>query len=81
MNEELDYYMWETLYVLKELYDHGKGKALLDSYAPCEIDGDYCYEVARAAIGDVFEDTRDYYDEEQEIEINVFFDPIITEFF
>lgn len=79
--EELDYYLWETLYILKELYDHGKGKAILDDYAPYEITGDYCYEVAREAIEHTFEDTRNYYNEEEDLEINVFFDPIITEFF
>lgn len=74
-------YLWETLYILKGLYDHEKGGDFLKYYAGLEIDGDYFYEMAMEAIGYVFEDTRLYYDEEKEIEVNVFFDPIITEFF
>lgn len=79
--EELGYYLWESLYILKELYDHGKGKDILDYYAPYKINGDYFYEMAVEVIGDVFEDTRCYYNEEQDLEVNVFFDPMITEFF
>ena len=79
--EELNDYLWETLYVLKSLYDHGKGKELFDSYASQNIDGDDCYEMALEAIGQIFEDTRCYYNEELELETNVFFDPMITEFF
>ena len=79
--DELCYYLWETLYVLKSLYDHGKGQNLLDYYASHNIDSDDFYEVAMEAIGHIFEDTRVYYNGEQEIETNVFFDPVITEFF
>lgn len=79
--EELSDYLWEALYVLKSLYDHGKGKNLFDSYAAQNIDGDDWYEMAMEAVGQIFEDTRCYYNEEKEIEVNVFFDPMITEFF
>lgn len=79
--EELSYYLWETLYIMKGLYDHDKGKNILDYYAALKLDGDDFYELAMEAIGCVFEDTRCYYDEENQMEVNVFFDQIITEFF
>jgi len=78
---ELNDYLWEALYILKGLYDHGKLEDLLRFYRDREIDGDDFYEMATEAIGHVFEDTRCYYNEEKEIETYVFFDPLITEFF
>ena len=74
-------YLWEALYILKALYDHGKGEKLVNRYRDREVDGDDMYEIAMEAIGYVFADTRFYYDEEKEIDVNVFFDPMITEFF
>lgn len=79
--EELSDYLWEALYILKSLYDHGKGEAILHYYAAHNIDGDDWYEMAMEAVGYIFLDTRGYYNEEKEIEVNVFFDPMITEFF
>ena len=74
-------YLWEALYVLKELYNHGKGETLFESYRGKAIDSDDFYELAMEAIGHVFADTRTYYNEEKEIETNVFYDPVITDFY
>ena len=30
---DINDYLWETLYIMKALFDHGKGQSLLDSYA------------------------------------------------
>ena len=78
---EINDYLWETLYLMKALHDHGKGKSLLDSYANVVMDPDFYGEVIWNSIGYVFEDTRQYYQEEKDLEVWVFFDPIIQEFY
>ena len=79
--EDMCEYLWETLYVLKALFDHGKAGSMIRMYENREIDGDDLYEMAMEGIGCVFADTRCYYNEEEELDVFVFFDPIITEFF
>ncbi len=78
---DLSEYMWEGLYVLKQLYDYGFGENLLHEYSSIELDGDYIGDIAMRAVFEVFEDTRDYYNNEIEVETYVFFDRTINEFF
>ncbi len=77
---EIDDYAWESLYILKDLYDHNDKSPVLDMYKDTKIDGDYMYEIALNSMGTIFEDTRNYYDEEKEYDVYVFFDPIITDY-
>ena len=78
---DINDYLWETLYIMKALYDHGKGQNLLDSYANVVMDPDYYGDVIWDSIGYVFADTRHYYQEEKDLEVWVFFDPMIQEFY
>lgn len=77
---EIDDYAWESLFVLKDIYDHNDKSPVLGMYKDTEIDGDYLYEITLNSIGTIFEDTRNYYDEEKEFDVYVFFDPIITDY-
>ena len=77
----IDDYLWEGLYMMKALFDHGKGKEMLDSYANIEMDSDYIGDIVWQSIGYVFADTRQYFNEETEQEIWVFFDPVFQEFY
>lgn len=77
---EIGNYLWESLYILKEMYDHDEDSPVLKWYRDLTLDGDDMYEIAVNAMGEVFRDTRNYYDEEKEYDVYVFFDPVITEF-
>ena len=77
---EINDYLWETIYVLKSVYDHDQDAPVLNMYRDSVIDGDYVGEIAYNSINQFFADTRGYYDEEKELDIHVFFDPVITEF-
>ena len=77
---EINDYLWEGLYILKSMYDHDENASILKWYRDSTLDADDMYEIAVNATGGVFQDTRNYYDEEKEYEIYVFLDPIITEF-
>ena len=77
---EITDYLWETLYVLKSVYDHDPNASVLRSYGDIVLDGDFIYEIAEDAIFQIFADTREYYDDEKEMTVYVFFDPIITDF-
>ena len=79
--EELDEYLWETLYIVKSLYDHEKSRELLDAIKSDPLDSDDFYRLATETMGYVFADTREYYNEDQELEIWVFFDPMFQEFY
>lgn len=75
---DINEYVWEGLYVLKDVYDHNPDAAVLRMYRDSVIDGDYTFEISINSLDQFFEDTRDYYDEEKELEVVVIFDPIIT---
>ena len=75
---DINEYVWEGLYVLKDVYDHNPDAAVLRMYRDNVIDGDYTFEISINSLDQFFEDTRDYYDEEKELEVVVIFDPIIT---
>lgn len=78
---EIDTCIWEALYVIKALYDHGKHEDMLKWFGGRELNSDDYYEIASDAITCVFADTKVYYNEDKEIEVFVFFDPVITEFY
>lgn len=78
---DVDEYIWETLYIMKALFDHEKGQDLLESYAHLEIDPDYIGDIVWQSMGYIFSDTRQYYNEDSAQESWVFFDPIINEFY
>ena len=74
---EISDYVWESLYIMKDIYDHDDRSVVLDMFSNIEIDGDCMYEIAVNSIGAVFKDTRNYYHEKTEYEVYVFFDPVI----
>lgn len=76
---EINEWLWETLYTLKKLYDHGK-TSLLEQYAEHVLDGDDVGEIAIQAVYEIFAETRDYWDDGNELETYVFFDPVFDEF-
>lgn len=77
---EISNNLWESLYILKEMYDHDEDSPVLKWYRDSTLDGDNMYEIAVNATGAVFQDTRNYYNEDREYDTYVFFDPVITEF-
>ena len=64
----------------KSLYDCGMADRLKEWYGACELDGDFYWELAHESIGWVFQDTRQYYNEADEMETWLFTDPIIDRF-
>lgn len=64
----------------KRLYDCGMAERLMGWYGTCELDADYYWELAREAIGWVFQDTRLYCNNSEEIDTWLFIDPIIDRF-
>lgn len=78
---DMSEYLWATVYVMKQMYDHGAAEKLLAYYGEEELDSDYLYEMSIEAIGSVFSDTRDYYNDEIEVQTFVFFDPAFDAFY
>ena len=76
---EISEYLWECLYVMKQVYDHDPKAQLFQLYGDTVINGDDIYEISMNSMDQFFADTRYYFNEEKEIETHVFFDPIITE--
>ena len=76
---EISSWLWESLYILKNIYDHDPDADILKMYSDNELDGDDMYEIAINSMDQVFSDTRSYYNEEREIDITVFSDPVMTE--
>ena len=77
---EVNDYVWETIYILKTLYDHNPQALALRYFNDWVIDGDNVFEIAETTINQFFADSREYYDEEKEVSVYVFFDPLITGF-
>lgn len=77
---EISEYLWETLYVLKCVYDHDPEANVLHCYSDVAVDGDYVYDLAHEAIGAFFADTREYVNEEKEVTAVVIYDTIITDY-
>ena len=81
---EVPEYIWEALYVMKALFDHGRGEKLLAEYRSVVVHSDeydICLEILSEAVACVFADTRRYYNEDKELEVWVFFDPVFQEFY
>lgn len=78
---EINSWLWEGIYTLKQLYDHGKTEGTLKDFKSHTLDSDDAGEIAMCAINDVFATTRDHWRERDEIETYVFFDPVLDEFF
>ena len=78
---DIDTYLWETLYIVKQFHDHDKEKIILSEYGDCVLCGDYMYEMALDGISSAFSDTRCYYCEDEEAEVFVFFDPALDTFY
>jgi hypothetical protein len=76
----IDYYDIESIYLLKQLRDSGVGDRLFGMYKDAEINGDNFYEMVYEAVSSVFENTSNYYNEEDELETWVFMDPLLDEF-
>lgn len=74
-------YLWESIYVIKQMHDHNRAESLLSVYGDMELDGDLFYELAVESSLQVFSDTRRYFNDEHELETLVFFDPVLTEFY
>ena len=77
---EISDWLWETLYTLKLLYDHGKIEGVHAEYSNHVLDGDDDTDIAMNAIYEVFAETKEHWNEEYEQDIYVFFDPIFDEF-
>ena len=78
---EITEWLWETIYTLKKLYDHGKGDGLLLEYSENQLDDEDMCDISMRAIFEVFEETRDYWDRQTDEDIYVFFDPVFDEFY
>ena len=78
---EINSWLWEGIYTLKQLYDHGKTDGTLKDFKSHTLDSDDAGEIAMSALYDVFATTRDYWQERDETETYVFFDPVLDEFF
>ena len=76
---EINEWLWEGLYTLKKLYDKGKTD-LLEQYSMNVLDGNNVGEISMEAGYEVFADTLDRYDEKEDLDTFVFFDPIFDEF-
>ena len=77
---EISEYLWETLYAIKAVYDHDPKAQIFQLYKDTAIDGDDLFEIAENAINQFFDDTREYFNEDNEVATYVFFDPIITQY-
>ena len=77
---EINDWLWETIYILKIVYDHNPEASVLRSFKERDVDGDDVYEIAESAIDQFFTDTRRDYNEEEDLSIYIFFDPLITDF-
>lgn len=77
---EISDWLWQGLYVLKKLYDHGRADAILEEFEELKLNGDYIGDIAMQSIYEVFAETRDYWDSYCDVDIYVFFDPVFNEF-
>ena len=64
----------------KSLSDCGMMEKVKDWFGSYKLDGDSYWELAYETIGFVFEDTRHYFNDNDEIETWMFTDPVIDRF-
>lgn len=79
--EELEYYFFDNLYTAKRLWDTGVSDHFMERCGSMPADTDEYYEIFWTGMVSVFEDSRNYYNDEKEIETLVCFDPLIDEYF
>jgi hypothetical protein len=75
----MDEFRWtlEMIYIVKSFADHGKLAALTDITGDMRYEPDYYYELCLNAAGAVFADTRRYYNDKNDVETCVMYDPVI----
>lgn len=64
----------------KNLFDCGMAERVKDWFGSYQLDGDNYWELAYEAIGWIFQDTRHYFNDNEEIETWLFTDPVIDRF-
>ena len=72
-------WLWECLYILKNMHDHDPDSPVLKWYRDSSLDGEDVYDIALNSIGEVFADTHNYWNEYDDIDVYVCFDPVINE--
>ena len=78
---EINEWLWETLYALKKLYDHGIAEGIFTMYEGNKLSGDDIGDISMRAIYEVFEETRACWNERTDEDIYVFFDSAFNEFY
>ncbi len=78
---ELEPYFFDNLCVAKQLWDAGASERFLKWCGSYPVDTEDYYELFYDGVASVFEETRTYYNEEDEVETLVLFDPLMDEFF
>ena len=64
----------------KSLYDNDMAECLVNRFGGYPLDGDLYWELTYETIGWVFQDTRHYYNDRNELETWLFTDPVIDRF-
>ena len=77
---ELPYMFFEMLDLAKCLHDSELAEKFHKRFDKLELCEESFYELAYEATGWIFEDSRDYYNNEEEFETWVFYDPLIDRF-
>jgi hypothetical protein len=68
------------LFLAKALQDNGRPD-LIKNFIDDAVDRDYFYDSIFSIISEIFDGFRNYYNEDNEVETMVFYDPVITEFY
>ena len=77
---ELEPYVIDSLKVAKQIYDMGRSEAFLKECGSLLLDDDF-YSVSWFGMCAVFEKTDVYYHAAHELEVLVFYDPVISDFY
>lgn len=78
---EISDWLWECLYAIKQLYDHGKADELLDEWKDNRLDSDDIGEISMRGLYCAFEETVDDWQSWDGTDIYVYFDPVLDEFY
>lgn len=76
-------YFFDNLRTAKRLWDEDMADKFLKTSGDLPVDSEDYYEIAWDGMSSVFNDTRNYYNENEEecIEVHVCFDPLIDRFY
>lgn len=77
---ELDSSFFAMLRLAKNLHDSALRDKICNSFRTLTLDEDFYYELAYEAIDIIFEKFFPAYNEDRDMEVYVFFDPIIDKF-